>query len=135
MRKLGLIAGNGRFPLIFAAQAKREGVSLVTVAHKGETLEEIERVTDGVTWVYVGELGKIIRTFHEAGINEAVMAGGIKKVKLFSNFRPDLRGAAFLARVRSREDDKLLRGVAEEVERDGIRGVESTIFLSEIIPA
>ncbi|HEY2989783.1 MAG TPA: UDP-2,3-diacylglucosamine diphosphatase LpxI [Candidatus Binatia bacterium] len=135
MRKLGLIAGNGKFPLIFAAQAKREGVSLVTVAHKGETLEEIEKVTDGVTWVYVGELGKIIRTFHEAGVNEAVMAGGIKKVKLFSNFRPDLRGAAFLARVRSREDDKLLRGVAEELEKDGIRVVESTIFLSEIIPA
>lgn len=135
MRKLGLIAGNGKFPLIFAAQARREGVSLVTVAHRGETLEEIEQLADDVTWVYVGELGKIIRTFRQAGVEEAVMAGGIKKVKLFSNFRPDLRGAAFLARVRSREDDRLLRGVAEELEKDGIRVVESTLFLSEIIPA
>ena len=133
MRKLGLIAGNGKFPLIFAEQAKREGISLVTVAHRGETLEEIEKVADGVTWVYVGELGKIIRTFHEAGVAEAVMAGGIKKVKLFANFRPDLRGAAFLARVRSREDDQLLRGVADELERDGIRVLESTMFLSQII--
>ena len=99
MRKLGLIAGNGKFPLIFAAQAKREGVSLVTVAHRGETPAEIEQVAGGVTWVYVGELGKIIRTFQKAGVKEAVMAGGIKKVKLFSNFRPDLRGAAFLARA------------------------------------
>ncbi len=134
MRKLGLIAGNGRFPLIFAEQAKREGVELVTVAHRGETLEEIERLAGDVTWVYVGELGKIIRTFQRAGVNEAVMVGGIKKVKLFSNFRPDLRGAAFLARVRSREDDQLLRGVAGELEKDGIRVLESTLFLSQIIP-
>jgi DUF1009 family protein len=135
MRKLGLIAGNGRFPLIFAEQAKREGVSLVTVAHRGETLEEIEKVADGVTWVYVGELGKIIRTFQKAGVKEAVMAGGIRKLKLFSNFRPDLRGAAFLARVKGREDDRLLRGVADELERDGIKIVESTLFLSRIIPS
>jgi hypothetical protein len=135
MRKLGLIAGNGKFPLIFAAQAKREGVELITVAHRGETLEDIERVGGDVTWVYVGELGKIIRTFQDAGVNEAVMVGGIKKVKLFSNFRPDLRGAAFLARVRSREDDQLLRGVAAELEKDGIRVLESTLFLSQIIPA
>ena len=135
MRKLGLIAGNGKFPLIFAEQAKREGVELVTVAHRGETLEDIEKVAGGVTWVYVGELGKIIRTFQRAGVKEAVMVGGIKKIKLFSNFRPDLRGAAFLARVRSREDDELLRGVAGELEKDGIRVLESTLFLSNIIPA
>src|SRR3954468_3019826 len=134
MRKLGLIAGNGKFPLIFADQAKREGVTLVTVAHRGETLDEIERVGDGGTWIYVGELGKIIRTFHRAGVTEAVMVGRIKKLKLFSNFRPDLRGAAFLARIKSREDDQLLRGVAGELEKDGIRVLESTLFLAEIIP-
>lgn len=134
MRKLGLIAGNGKFPLIFAAQAKREGIELVTVAHRGETLEAIEQLADGVTWVYVGELGKIIRTFHRAGVKEAVMVGGIKKIKLFSNFRPDLRGVAFLAKVRSREDDQLLRGIAAELEKDGIEVLPSTLFLSEIIP-
>ena len=134
MRKLGLIAGNGKFPLIFAEQAKLEGVSLVAVAHRGETPKAIEKVVDAVTWVYVGELGKIIRTFHQAGVKEAVMAGGIQKVKLFSNFRPDLRGAAFLARMKSREDDQLLRGVAGELEGEGIRVLESTLFLSQIMP-
>jgi len=133
VRKLGLIAGNGKFPLIFAEQARRAGVSVVAVAHRGETPKAIEGVADSVTWVYVGELGKIIRTFEEAGVQEAVMAGGIHKVKLFSNFRPDLRGAAFLARVRSREDDQLLRGVADELEGQGIRILESTLFLSEIV--
>ena len=134
MKKLGLIAGNGKFPLIFAEQAKLEGVSLITVAHRGETPEAIEKFADAVTWVYVGELGKILRTFHRAGVKEAVMAGGIQKVRLFANFRPDLRGAAFLARLKSREDDQLLRAIANELEGEGIRVLESTLFLSQIIP-
>ncbi len=135
MKKLGLIAGNGKFPLIFAEEARHESVSLVAVAHRGETSETIEELVEAVTWVHVGELGKIIRTFREAGVEEAVMAGGIRKVKLFSNFRPDLRGAAFLARMRSRDDDQLLRGVARELEGEGIRVLESTLFLSRIIPS
>ncbi|MFQ5849143.1 MAG: LpxI family protein [Candidatus Binatia bacterium] len=135
MKKLGLIAGNGKFPLIFAEQAKREGVPLVAVAHRGETPEALEKLVDAVTWVHVGELGKMIRTFRQAGVEEAVMAGGIRKARLFSNFRPDLRGAAFLARVRSREDDQILRAVARELEGEGIRVLESTLFLSRIIPS
>lgn len=134
MKKLGLIAGNGKFPLIFAEQAKRQGVQLVTVAHRGETPKEIEEFSEETTWVHVGELGKIIRTFHNTGVHEAVMVGGIRKPRLFSGFRPDLRGAAFLARVRSRDDDRLLRGIAEELEGEGIRILESSLFLSEIIP-
>ena len=101
MKKLGLIAGNGKFPLIFAEEAKREGYALVAVAHRGETMEEIDKLLDDVTWVYVGQLGKIIETFHSAGITEAVMAGGIRKVKLFGNFRPDWRGVRFLTRVKN----------------------------------
>jgi UDP-2,3-diacylglucosamine hydrolase len=130
---IGLIAGNGRFPLIFAEGAKRAGVRVVAVAHRGETEPEIERVADEVTWIRVGELGKIIRTFQRAEVRRAVMAGGIRKVRLFSGFRPDLRGAAFLARLRSFHDDALLRGVAGELEREGIAVVESTIFLGDLV--
>ena len=133
VKKLGLIAGNGKFPLIFAEEARREGFKLVAVAHRGETLEEIETMVDEITWIYVGQLGKIIRTFKRAGVTEAVMAGGIRKVKLFGNFRPDLRGAKFLARVKSREDDALLRGVAEELEGEGIRVLASTLCLSQLM--
>ncbi len=135
MKKLGLIAGNGIFPLIFAKEAKQEDVSLVAVAHRGETSQALEELADSVTWIRVGELGKIIRTFHQAGVNEAVMVGGIGKAKLFANFWPDLRGATFLARIRSREDDQLLKGVAKELEGEGIRVLESTLFLSRIIPS
>ena len=135
VKKLGLIAGNGKFPLIFAQEARREGFKLIAVAHRGETLGDIEKAVDDVSWIYVGQLGKLIRIFQRAGVTEAVMAGGIRKAKLFGNFRPDLRGARFLARVKSREDDALLRGIADELERDGIKIVESTLCLSHILPA
>lgn len=133
MKKLGLIAGNGRFPLIFAQEAKRAGFSVIAVAHRGETDAAIETAADEVTWVYVGQLGKIIRTFQSSEVSEAVMAGGIRKVKLFGNFRPDLRGARFLARLKSREDDVLLRGIADELASDGIRILESTLCLPQLI--
>jgi UDP-2,3-diacylglucosamine hydrolase len=135
VKKLGLIAGNGKFPILFAEEAKREGFDLVAVAHRGETLDEIERAVANVTWIYVGQLGKIIRTFQRAGVTQAVMAGGIRKVRLFKNFRPDLRGARFLARIKSREDDALLRGVAEELTGEGIEILESTLCLSHIVAA
>ena len=133
MKKLGLIAGNGKFPLIFAAEAKRAGYSVVAVAHRGETEEQLNEVADEVTWIYVGQLGKIIRVFQRAEVTEAVMAGGIRKIRLLSNFRPDLRGARFLAKLKSREDDVLLRGIADELAVDGIRILESTLCLPEIL--
>ena len=133
-KKLGLIAGNGKFPLIFAAEARREGYEIVTVAHRGETPQEIENLVEQVTWIQVGQLGKLIETFKEAGVTQAAMAGGIRKVKLFGNFRPDLRGIRFLASLKSREDDALLRGVADELAKEGITVLESTLCLPGIVP-
>lgn len=133
MKKLGLIAGNGKFPLIFAEEAKRAGYRLIAVAHRGETDPAIARHVDEVTWIYVGQLGRMIDTFRGAQVTEAVMAGGIRKVKLFGNFRPDWRGARFLARIKSREDDVLLRGVADELAQEGVRILESTLCVPHII--
>lgn len=132
--RVGLIAGSGRFPLIFARNARQAGVRVIAVAHHGETDPEIEQFAAEVTWIRVGQLGRIIRTFHKAEVRHAVMAGGIRKVRMFSNFRPDPRGLALLARMRRRDDDHLLRGVAGELEGEGIRVVPSTIFLERIIP-
>jgi hypothetical protein len=132
---LGLIAGNGIFPRLVARGAREAGVEVVACAHVGETDPEIEREVASCTWVRVGELGKIIRTFKQAGCERAVMAGGIKKARLFSGFRPDLRGAAFLARMRTLYDDKLLRGVAAELESEGIRVIASTEYLPRLVPA
>lgn len=132
--RIGLIAGNGRFPLVFAAAARGAGVEVVAVAHRGETPEEIADLTGELTWVRVGELGKIIRVFKRAGVQRAVMAGGIRKPRHIADIRPDFRGAAFLAKTRSLKDDVLLRGIAAELERDGITIVASTLFLGDLVP-
>ena len=135
VERVGLIAGSGRFPLIFAQNARESGIHVIAIAHRGETAEEIERFAHEVTWVRVGQLGRIIRAFRKAEVRHAVMAGGIRKVRMFSNFMPDPRGLALLARMKSRDDDHLLRGVAGELESEGIHVLESTLFLERIIPA
>lgn len=132
--RLGLIAGNSRFPLIFTEAAQREGISLVVVAHRGETPPAIGDLIPNVTWVHVGELGKIIATFQDAGVTQAVMAGGIHKSGALTTIQPDERGLAFISRLPSLKDDVILRGVAQELESEGIIVVESTRFLSSLLP-
>ena len=134
MARLGLIAGNGQFPLIFCAAARAEGVEVVAVAHQGETPPALSDHASHVTWVRVGELGKIITTFHAAGVTQAVMAGGIYKTGALTQIQPDARGLAFISTLPSLKDDVILRGVAQELEDEGITIVESTRFLSSLVP-
>lgn len=134
MSRFGLIAGNGRFPLLFAEAAQAAGVEVVAVAHEGETPPELADCVPDVTWVHVGELGKIIATFQAAGVTEAIMAGGIYKVGALTNIRPDARGMAFIGKLPNLNDDVILRGVARELEAEGITIVESTRFLPALVP-
>ena len=100
-KRLGIIAGNGRFPLIVAREARKQGIWVVAVAHKGETLPELESVADEVEWIRVGQIGRMINRFQRAGVQEVVMAGGITKTRLFTEVRPDLRALALLAKLRT----------------------------------
>jgi len=133
MERIGLIAGNGTFPLLFARAAKGEGFDVVAVAHQGETPVELADCVDHLTWIKVGQLDTIIRTFQAHGVRRAVMAGGIHKAALLEHFAPDERGQRFLARLTQWSDDTLLRGVAEELEGEGIAVVESTLFLTSLL--
>ena len=133
MNKIGLIAGNGTFPLAFARAAKEKGMQVIAVAHEGETLPELADLVDGIFWVKVGQLGKIIHIFKEQGVADVLMAGGIKKTRLFGNTLPDLRGMALLAKMVHKKDDSLLRAVADELESEGIIVRESTLYLDSII--
>ncbi|HVN84437.1 MAG TPA: UDP-2,3-diacylglucosamine diphosphatase LpxI [Candidatus Binatia bacterium] len=132
MERLGLIAGNGRFPVIFAETARAAGISVVAVAHEGETLSELSGLVDSITWIKVGELGRMIQTFQTHGVTRAVMAGGIRKAALMEHFAPDERAMRFLARLTTFSDDILLRGIADELQSDGIQIVDSLPFLSSI---
>src|SRR5262245_25612147 len=133
MERIGLIAGNGSFPVLFARTAREEGLAVVAVAHEGETPREIADCVDHVTWIKVGQLDAIIRTFQAHGVRRAVMAGGIDKAALLERFAPDERGQQFLARLTQWSDDTLLRGVAGELESEGIAVVDSTLFLAALL--
>ncbi|MBI3610844.1 MAG: UDP-2,3-diacylglucosamine diphosphatase LpxI [Nitrospirae bacterium] len=133
MKTIGIIAGSGTFPLTVAQAARKEGYRVIAVAHTGETPPDLASFADEVTWIHVGELNKLIAAFKEAGVSEAVMAGGIKKVRLFGNAKPDLRALSLLARVGIKKDDSLLRALAEELTGEGIRIRAATELLSAIL--
>lgn len=133
MEQIGVIAGNGQFPLIFARAARQLGYRLVTVAHRGETQPELACEVDEIVWLQVGELGRMIEVFHRAGVTHAVFVGGIRKQALLDHFVPDERGLAFLSRLPHFGDDALLRGLAQELETEGIRILPSTMFLDSLL--
>jgi len=130
---IGLIAGNGRFPIIFAENARKLGFAVSAVAHVGETAPELEQAVDRIHWIRIGQFNKLIRALKEDGVRQAVMLGGIKKTHMFSDVRPDLRAIALLSRLRVWKDDGILRAIAEEIESEGIQIRESTFGLRNIL--
>ena len=133
MTKLGLIAGNGVFPLEVAAFARKRNIELIAVAHEKETRPELAQFVDGVVWIKVGELQKIIDTFRNAGVTEAAMAGGISRARLQDSFAPDARALKMLAGLKRFSDDAVLRGVAGEVESEGIAMIDPVPMLPEML--
>src|SRR6184192_4151887 len=130
---IGLIAGNGRFPLLFAENARRLGYRVSAVALTGEADPSLEKVVDRIHWIALGQLQRLIKAFKQDGVRQAVMIGSVKKTHLFSDIRPDLRSLALLRRVSVRKDDTLLRAIASELEDEGIRIRESTFGLDGLL--
>jgi DUF1009 family protein len=131
--RIGLIAGNGRFPIIFADNARKLGWHVSAVAHEGETEPELARYVDRIQWIKIGQLNKLIKAFKDDGVDRAVMLGGIKKTHVFSTVRPDFRTLALAARLALWKDDDILRELAAELEREGITICESTFGLKGIL--
>ncbi len=133
MNKIGLIAGNGTFPIAIARAAREKGLQVIAVAHEGETQPELAQWVDGIFWIKVGQLGKLIKIFKEQDVRDVLMAGGIKKTHLFSGALPDMRAIALLARMIHKKDDSLLRAVADELQSEGITVRASTLYLDNIL--
>lgn len=136
--KLGLIAGNGRFPFLLLDAARAAGREVVVVAIKEETDTEMnERAArdSGVTvhWLSLGELSKLIETFQQAGVTEAVMAGQVRHKQIFSSIRPDWRLAKLLFNLRTRSTDMLIGAVAKVLEDEGIHLVSSTTYIEPLL--
>lgn len=131
--RLGLIAGNGRFPIIFADNAKKLGYRVSAVAHEGETDPELASHVDRIHWIKIGQLNKLIKAFKEDEVRQAVMLGGIKKTHVFTTVRPDFRTLALAARLALWKDDDILREFAKELEQEGIIICDSTFGLEGIL--
>ena len=133
--RLGLIAGNGRFPFLVLEGARRAGVEVAVAAIREETDREIERVAERVAWVGIGQLGRMIRFFKREGVEKAIMAGQVKHVQIFSGALPDVRMLKMLLSLPRRNTDALIGGVAAELAREGIELIDSTYFLKDQLPA
>ena len=131
--RIGIIAGNGRFPLLFCREAKALGHQLFAACHERETDESLLSMVDGHTWIRLGQLGAMISFFKEMKVEYVVMAGGISRVKHFGDVKLDARGTAMMLKIRSTKDDVVMRGIASELEREGMPVIPCTIFMKEAV--
>jgi DUF1009 family protein len=129
---IGLIAGGGQFPLLFTEAAQERNRSVVAVCHQNETQAELEQRADIACWVKLGQLGKIIRFFHEQGVREAVFCGTITKTRMFRDILPDFKGLSLWNKIDKRLDDAILRAVAGALEEEGIKVLASTCYLDHL---
>jgi hypothetical protein len=136
--KLGLIAGNGRFPFLLLDAARARGAEVVVAAIKEETDPEMDTRAAAdpgvrVTWLSLGELSRLIDTFHKEDVTQAVMAGQVKHKQIFSSIRPDWRLAKLLLSLRTKNTDMLLGAVAKVLADEGIELISSTSYLELLL--
>ena len=135
MEPLGIIAGNGDFPLILARSARQLGGGrTVAAAFEGETKAEIDGAADEVEWIKLGQLNKLIEVFTSRGVKRAVMAGGITPSNLFKNLRLDLRMTTLALRLKERNAETIFGAIAAEMAKDGVELIDPRPFLGDSIP-
>ena len=132
--RYGLIAGNGRFPFMVVAGARRAGVALSVAAIREETDPSIEDEVERLIWVGIGQLGKMINFFKGEGVEKAIMAGQVKHVQIFSRAVPDARMLRMLLKLPRRNTNSLIGAVAAELASEGIDLIDSTYFLQDYLP-
>src|SRR5262245_50448928 len=136
--RLGLIAGNGRFPFLVLEAARGAGHDVTVVALKSETFPELEaiaaeRPSDAFHWISLGQLGTCINLLRDAGVTQAVMAGQVKHTKLFADIVPDLKLTGVLMRLKAGNTDSIISGVADVLRDHGIELLDSTAFLAPLL--
>lgn len=130
---IGIIAGASQFPLLFAKAAKDKGMRVVAVAHKGETFPELEAEVDEITWIQLGQVGKLLKAFRKAGVRQAVMCGGVTKTRMFRDVRPDMKALSLINRIRHMADDGILRTLADFLADEGVEVIASHDMVPELL--
>ena len=135
MEKIGLIAGNRKFPLLFAQAAKDKGYSVVVIAVKKDTSPAIKKIADEVHWISLGDFSKLVDIFKKDGINKVVMAGQISPHRLFSKEvanNPEIQN--ILKSIKDKKADTIFSAIAQKLEEHGLELLPSTMFMEEYLP-
>lgn len=132
-RKIGLIAGNGQFPLLFAQAAQKKSWEVYAAGYRDETDPQLRDHVTQLEWLYLGQLKRLIAYFRKNGVREAVMLGAITKTRMFTNVRPDMKAISLVASMRHTHDDAILRAFADLLAKEGIQILASTILLPELL--
>ncbi len=135
MEKIGLIAGNRRFPLLVSQQARKQGVVVITAALKGETSPAIKKFSDKIYWFSLGEFSRMFDVFKDEGIKKVIMAGQISPGRLFSREVKDSREIQeFLASIKDRKANTIFCGIAKKLIEAGLELLDSTTFVKDYLP-
>ena len=132
-QRYGMIAGNGRFPLLALETAQREGHQVVVVAIENEATPDLARFTSSLHWVNVGQLGKLIEIFQRERISEVMMTGQVKHISLFSGLKPDWRLLKLLTSLREKNTASLIGGIQQVLREEGIELFDSTHLLKHLL--
>src|SRR5438128_1112079 len=130
---IGLIAGSGSFPFLFARAARQQGLTVHAVAHRGEADPSLEKEVASLTWVKLGQAKGILTALQKAGVERAVMAGGIGRAKSLTRAWPDAGAWKIVLGLRGLRDDELLRAVARYFEAGGVRIVAPTDYVQQVL--
>jgi DUF1009 family protein len=131
--KYGLIAGNGRFPILALEAARELGYEIVAIGIKEEASPEIEKLAARTFWISIGELSRLIEICKSEGVNQLMMCGLVKHVSIFSSIRPDWRLFKLLASLKQKNTDALIGGVRKVLEDEGIHLADSTLLLKTLL--
>jgi DUF1009 family protein len=132
---IGLIAGSGVFPFLFARAAREQGLKVHAVAHRGEADASLVREVETLAWVKLGQAKRILEIFRRAGVDRAVMAGGIGRARSLTHAWPDAGALQIALGLRGLRDDELLRAIAAYFEAGGVRIVAPTDFVKQVLAA
>lgn len=130
---IGLIAGGGQLPLIFARQAKAKGLTLHTAAVRGSASKEIEKLSDSVQWISIGQVGALLSFFKKQGVRQAVMHGKVEHGELFKNFRLDFKALSIWLKLKDRSGEGLLKALAAELAKQKIVLKDCRFLMDEIL--
>ncbi|MFZ3064237.1 MAG: UDP-2,3-diacylglucosamine diphosphatase LpxI [Nitrospirota bacterium] len=133
MEGIGLIAGDGNFPIILSNGLREKGKKVIAVGLENITSPALENSVESLHWIKVGQLGRLIKIFKKEGINRVVMAGKVSKTFMFKDIRPDLRAISLYLKLKDRKDDTLLLGIVSELEKEGMKVEEPTRYVPHLL--